>query len=163
MIRKERVQERMQAVGLGQAALARELGMSQQAVGKIVNGETKHTARLPKLARLLVTSEEYLTGETDDPRPAFGPPPPRGQFITMRVELPNEAALARMFEGLLRPLDRTMPVDELARTLARRLPIGLSQLQDLMPSPATGEVPEGDAVPPAPAKADRASRRARRT
>lgn len=51
--------------------------------------------------------------------------------------LPPEAALARMFEALLVAMDRSAPLDEQARLLAQRLPIGLSQLRDLLPASAT--------------------------
>lgn len=51
-------------------------------------------------------------------------------------DLPPEAALARMFEGLLGLLE-VLPekpdLDARARLLAQWLPIGLSQLRDLMP------------------------------
>jgi transcriptional regulator with XRE-family HTH domain len=156
----------MEKVGTSQAGLARALGISQQAVGKIVNGETRNTSHLSRLARELQTTPEYLLGEIDDPdngADIASRAAPQMQPITMQVLLPNEAALARMFEGLLRPLDRDMPVAELARTLARRLPTGLAQLQDLMPAPEPDEASVGDAAPPAPAKAGRASQRAPRT
>ena len=48
------------------------------------------------------------------------------------VSLPPERALAEMFEALLTGIDH-LPKDEKARFLAQRLPIGLSQLRDLMP------------------------------
>ena len=54
-----------------------------------------------------------------------------------------------MFEGLLLPLDLTASKDELAQTLARWLPIGLSQLQDLLPAPELPPAAERD-----PAAAD---------
>jgi transcriptional regulator with XRE-family HTH domain len=43
--------------------------------------------------------------------------------------LPNERALARMFAGLLRSIDPQASLDEQAQLLAKRLPIGLTQLQ----------------------------------
>lgn len=55
---------------------------------------------------------------------------PREAYI-----LPSEGALAQMFEGLLAGIDPTARVGEQALLLARRLPIGLSQLQDLLPAP----------------------------
>lgn len=91
------------------------------------------------------------------------PPPPPLQLVTMQVALPNEAALARMYEGLLRTMDLSRPVDELARTLARLLPTGLSQLQDLMPAPERGEAPEDDEAPRDRANSDPESQRAPRT
>lgn len=78
-------------------------------------------------------------------------PAPARQAITMQVLLPSEDALARMFEGLLRPLDRSMPVAEFARILARRLPTGLAQLQDLSLEHAPAEAPVPDEAAPHPA------------
>jgi hypothetical protein len=73
------------------------------------------------------------------------------QVIPMGVVLPSEAALARMFEGLLRPLDLAAPKDELARILAQRLPNGLARLASVLPSEATGQATAPDAAPPPPA------------
>jgi hypothetical protein len=70
------------------------------------------------------------------------------QVIPMSVVLPSEAALARMFEGLLRPLDRTAPVDELARILAQRLPNGLARLATALPPEATAPATVPDVAPP---------------
>lgn len=136
MIRGDRVATRISELGMSQAAVARELGISQQAVGKIVKGETHNTAHLVRLARALQTTPEYLLGETDDPTPGKGFYAPRVeapamQFVSMRVALPAEEALTRMFEDVLRPLDRNMPLADLARALARRLPAGLAQLREL--------------------------------
>ncbi|WP_256731270.1 helix-turn-helix transcriptional regulator [Sphingomonas sp. dw_22] len=139
MIRGDRVAARISELGTSQAAVARALGISQQAVGKIVKGETHNTAHLVRLARTLQTTPEYLLGETDDPTPGKGFYAPRVeapamQFVSMQVALPAEDALTRMFEDLLRPLDRNMPLADLARALARRLPAGLVQLRDSMGS-----------------------------
>lgn len=135
MIRGERVAARISELGTSQAAVARELGISQQAVGKIVKGETHNSAHLVRLARALRTTPEYLLGETDDPMPGKGFYAPRVeapamQFVSMQVALPAEDALVRMFEELLRPLDRNLPPADLARALARGLPAGLARIRD---------------------------------
>lgn len=49
-----------------QAELARRVGMSQQAMWKLFSGHARSSRYLPKIARELGTSPEYLTGETDD-------------------------------------------------------------------------------------------------
>jgi transcriptional regulator with XRE-family HTH domain len=144
MIRGDRVAARISELGMSQAAVARELGISQQAVGKIAKGDTHNTAHLVRLARALHTSPEYLLGETDDAEPGQGfyaarVEAPAMQFVSMQVALPGEDALARMFEGLLRPLDRSAPLADLARTLARRLPTALVQLRDPVAAPEEGE------------------------
>lgn len=91
------------------------------------------------------------------------PPPAEVHYVTMRVALPSEAALTRMFEGLLLPLDHELSRAELARTLAQRLPIGLAQVQDLLPQLDQDGARGDDEAPPAPATGDRASPRAPRT
>ncbi|HEY0624655.1 XRE family transcriptional regulator [Sphingomonas sp.] len=101
-----------------------------------------------------------LAGVGPDAPVIEAPAPPPVQFVTMQVALPSEAALARMFEGLLRPVDyQNQSVAELAQILARRLPTGLAQLQDLMPAPALAASPERGADLPALATDRPASRR----
>lgn len=68
----ERIQERIDATGISQAAIAREIGVSPQAVSKMVRGDTHQPQRLYQLARALKTTPEYLLGETDDPSPQLG-------------------------------------------------------------------------------------------
>lgn len=67
--------------------------------------------------------------------------------------LPDEAAMARMFEGLLAAMPEGLDRAGCAQLLARWLPTGLSQLQDLLPdadpAPVVGEkeLAEADATP----------------
>jgi len=75
MLIGQRLAERMQIAQLSQAELARRVGMSQQAVGKLVNGESRSSPNLHKIARELGTTPAYLAGETDDPD-AGAPSPP---------------------------------------------------------------------------------------
>lgn len=61
------------------------------------------------------------------------------------IELPPEPALARMFEGFLEILEGfpdQPALEERARLLAQWLPIGLSQLRDLLPQASSAIVPE---------------------
>lgn len=67
MILGARIRERIDAVGTTQAKLARAIGVSPQAVSKMVLGDTNETAKLYQIARHLRTTPEYLTGESDDP------------------------------------------------------------------------------------------------
>ncbi|MEG3182105.1 helix-turn-helix domain-containing protein [Sphingomonas sp. LT1P40] len=164
MLRADRISERMTAMKLSQSALARTLGVSQQAVGKLISGDTRNTAKLVQLARALETTPDYLEGIVDDPAEGYTPPPaPMLQVVTMQVVLPSEAALARMFEGLLPLAEGDLTTAERARILAQRLPTGLAQLQELMPERATAEAPAADTAPPARATDRPASRRAPRT
>jgi transcriptional regulator with XRE-family HTH domain len=150
---------------LSQSELARRVGVSQASIYRLAAGDAYGSKHMHRIARELGTTPAYLTGETDDPDVNAPPPAPtpasQPQYVTMQVAMPSEAALSRMFEGLLRSLDRDMPVAELARLLAKRLPIGLSQLRDLlpvqtpdlMPTRAKGPQPpssERRAPPPAP-------------
>lgn len=52
---------------LSQAALAREVGVSQQSIGRLVSGKAVGSRHLHKIAKALKTTPAYLTGETDDP------------------------------------------------------------------------------------------------
>ena len=69
MIIGERMRERIEARGLSQAGLARAIGVSPQAISKMVLGGTNDTSKLYQIARELETTPEYLTGESDDPSP----------------------------------------------------------------------------------------------
>lgn len=81
------------------------------------------------------------------------PPPPAAQAVSLPDLLPGEEALAQMFEALLMAMDRSAPLDEQARLLARRLPIGLSQLQDLLPAGGTPEDATPSQLPSTPVPA----------
>lgn len=145
MIVPERLKELMELRGLSQSELGRRVGVSQATIYKLLVGESFGTRHLHKIARELLTTPAYLAGEIDDPDEGAPPPPPAAQYqaVTLQVLLPGEEALAEMFEGLLEAMDRSAPLDEQALLLARRLPIGLAQLRDLLPA----SVPVADATP----------------
>ncbi|WP_439569078.1 helix-turn-helix domain-containing protein [Sphingopyxis sp.] len=67
MLIADRLKARMEACELSQAALAREVGVSQQSIGRLVSGEAIGSRYLHKIAAALRTTPSYLTGETDDP------------------------------------------------------------------------------------------------
>lgn len=67
MLNGDRIKERLEAIGATQTALAKEIGVSAQAVSKMVLGETRDSPKLYQMARFLRTTPEYLTGESDDP------------------------------------------------------------------------------------------------
>lgn len=62
----ERIGQRIKELRTTQAALAKAVGVTPQAISKLVTGETTETSRLYKIARELNTTPEYLLGETDD-------------------------------------------------------------------------------------------------
>lgn len=142
----------MEAKGLTQTALAKRVNVTQGAIAKIVSKNPGGSAHLHRIARELGTTPAYLEGEVDDPAADAPPPPPapRYQFVTMQVALPSEAALARMFEGLLRAMPAKASLDEQAQLLAERLPIGLSQLRDLLPIGTPAAPAAAVAVDPTP-------------
>ena len=154
-----RIAERRKALGISQGELARRAGLSQPTIGKLEAGISSGSAHLHRIARELRTTPEYLSGETEDPDAGAPPPPaqPTVQFVTMQVALPPEPALARMFEALLRMMPPDATLDERAQLLARRLPIGLSQLRDLLPiGPAIAMPTAAPAeAPPTPVPAPR--------
>ncbi|WP_160773479.1 XRE family transcriptional regulator [Alteraurantiacibacter buctensis] len=65
----DRISALLQLRGKSQAALARAIGVSPQAVSKMVLGGTTETTKVNKIAQFLETTPEYLMGETDDSSP----------------------------------------------------------------------------------------------
>jgi len=61
----ERIKERLNAVGLSQAELARRIGVTQPAITHLIKRGTGGTAHLHKIARELETTPEYLNGESE--------------------------------------------------------------------------------------------------
>ena len=68
MIVMERLAARMRHLGFSQAELARRVGISQQAVGKLVNGSSRSTPNIGKTAQVLETTPAYLVGQVEDPQ-----------------------------------------------------------------------------------------------
>lgn len=134
MFNADRLRSRMAELSLSQSELARRVGVSQASIYRLVKGDAYGSKHLHRIARELGTTPAYLAGETDDPDlDALPPPPPAPPLIMLSVNLPPVRALARMFEGLLAGIDPRIPRAEQALLLAERLPIGLSQLRDLLP------------------------------
>jgi transcriptional regulator with XRE-family HTH domain len=107
MIIGERLAERIEASNLTQAKLAKRVGMSQQAIGKLINGGSRGTTRIAKIARELGTTPEYLEGVSDDPD--AGAP----------ADVPLDYYQRELLEcvALLTPTDRKALL-QLARSLA---------------------------------------------
>ncbi|HEY9092051.1 LexA family transcriptional regulator [Parasphingorhabdus sp.] len=57
----------MLAAGRNQSELARNVGLKQPSIGRLLSGDTKKTGVLHLIARDLQTTPEYLTGESDNP------------------------------------------------------------------------------------------------
>lgn len=52
---------------MSQAELARRVGITQPTVADLLSGKSQGSKHLHKIARVLETTPEYLTGETDNP------------------------------------------------------------------------------------------------
>lgn len=76
----KRVAERMAELGKTQAGVARAVGVSQQAIGKIINGQSTGSKFIARIARELLTTPQYLGGETDDPSEGALPVPTAGDI-----------------------------------------------------------------------------------
>lgn len=143
MIVPERLADRIKVTGVSYTSLAKSIGVKQPTITRLVKGEQRSTARIDLLAAALKTSPAYLTGEIDDPdadAPQTSVDVTPARPIMMPVMLPSERALSHMFRTMLRLLKQLPDEpddDERARLLAQWLPIGLSQLRDLLPEDAS--------------------------
>lgn len=135
MIIGSRIDERLSALGYSQSKLARLTGLNQSTISGLIRGDQRSSTHLHKIAQHLQTTSAYLEGDTDNPdaNAPLPPVPPSYQAISLQVLLPSEAALARMFLGLLKTSKTAKTMDEQALLLAKRLPNALSQLRDLLP------------------------------
>jgi transcriptional regulator with XRE-family HTH domain len=67
MIDTLRMAARMHVLSLSEREVARQLGMSLEALDKFKHGESRSSRRMDRLARVLKTTPAYLKGEVDDP------------------------------------------------------------------------------------------------
>ena len=70
MIKSDRLKARIAARKTTQADLARAIGVSPQAISKMVTGDTTDTSKLYQIASFLHTTPEYLAGESDEADPS---------------------------------------------------------------------------------------------
>lgn len=75
MIDADRIRDRMSALGMTQAELARRVGITQPSVFKLLSGTVRSSAHLHAIARELQTTSEYLSGVTSDPSIGYVPVP----------------------------------------------------------------------------------------
>ncbi len=133
----QRIEKRRQLIGISQAELARRVGVRQSTMNSLINGDSRSSRSIVQIARELRTTPAYLIGDIDDPDLNASPPPAAiPQVVMLGVLMPPTRALARMFEALLDGIDDQATTAERALLLAERLPIGLSQLRDLLPESA---------------------------
>lgn len=144
MIKPDRVAERMKELGFSQSSLAREVGVSQATIGKIVTGQSAGSSHLHKIARLLQTTAAYLTGEVDDPaEDAFIPPTAAeiaAQMGLVKVEEINLSlgmGAGFLDENTLETVDRWIPedwVENFTRTAVAHLSIVKPQGDSMYPT-----------------------------
>ena len=65
----DRITERLLALGISQAELARRVKVSQPTINALIRGGATGSKHLHRIAAELETSPAYLAGETDDPAP----------------------------------------------------------------------------------------------
>jgi len=82
----DRLQERMAEKDLGQAELARRVGISQASIWHLINKGKTGSRHITKIARELGTTVAYLEGETDDSdADAPLPAPPRDNMVEVAM------------------------------------------------------------------------------
>lgn len=74
------------AKGLSQTQLAKAADLSQATIGKLESGISSGSSHLHRIARVLGTTPEYLTGETDDPSEG-ALPVPSAQTLADQLDL----------------------------------------------------------------------------
>lgn len=102
----DRIKARLQELGLSQAELARRAKIPQTTVNGLVQGKSRTSVHLVRIARELQTTPAYLVGETDDPQ---------GQLPDFPVTA-DEQAWLELFRGL-DSRDKAA-ITQLLRTLA---------------------------------------------
>lgn len=120
MIIGDRIRQLIAERGTSQAALARNIGVSSQAVSKMVLGGTTDSPKLYQIAKFLGTTPEYLTGETDDPS---SPPPGghKGPGLAQPQEKQDVVELQQfdLAYGLGSTFIHDVPVTGVARSFSR--------------------------------------------
>jgi transcriptional regulator with XRE-family HTH domain len=70
----ERIEERLQKLGMSQSELARRVKVSQPTINALIRGANDGSKHLHRIAAELETSPAYLAGETDEDAPIAVPP-----------------------------------------------------------------------------------------
>lgn len=139
----ERLALRMRDKGISQAELARRVGISQQAIGKLVNGASRSSPNIGRIAEVLETTPAYLAGQVDDPE--------EGAML-----LPTEDVIADMLDlvtideiDLAFGLGETFTDHVSVETTRRRFPRAwLSTLTDAAPAHLVFARGRGDSMMP---------------
>ncbi len=155
-----RIEQRRKQLGISQAELARRVGVRQSTMNSLINGSSRSSRSIVRIAHHLHTTPAYLTGETDDPGQDL--PPPRVEptpFIMMPVAFPPQPALEAMFRGMIRSMPGVTG-DELAHELSKLLPKVFQQLRGPFHFVETDEAAELHEAGEGPPDDDRERKRA---
>lgn len=102
----QRISERLKALRMSQAELARRVGVDQSTINGLVRGSARSSQHLHRIARELRTTPAYLSGETEDPQ---------GDAVLPEITLEERDWLDML--RVIAPKDRKALM-QLARTLA---------------------------------------------
>lgn len=118
MLIPDRLISRMATVGETQSSLARLVGVSPQAIGKLARGESTSSAHLHLIALHLKTTSAYLTGATDDPDAGAFIPPSRDEIAEQmglieieEIDLALGMGAAFFDEAPVRSISKWIPED----------------------------------------------------
>lgn len=143
------------AAAPNQTEFAEQVDVSQGTISRWLDGTIPKMETVEKVAgRLGVTVSELMEGQVGAPRPTTLAPVTA--TVMLPVLLPNEETLTRMFETSLEKLVAPDRVDEIARTLAQRLPVDLQHALSPLPARVRDE-----ALAPAASTPKRAKRQQR--
>jgi len=175
-----RLREIMDDRGCDQADLADAVGISQSAVSQLLNGITRNSRHLPKIADTLAINVSYLAGTSDERIDMFdengdriteddlfrrglgkpvakllqkiAKPDATARTVALPVILPNVADLKEMFEGLLAAVPAGSSREEAAQILAERLPSGFAAIGFAAPALDSAGTPVRGKAPRSRAK-----------
>jgi phage repressor protein C with HTH and peptisase S24 domain len=82
----ERIEERLRALDISQAELARRVGVKQPTINALIRGGSTGSKHLHRIAAELETSPAWLAGETDDPTP-IAPRPSTIEALAEELDL----------------------------------------------------------------------------
>jgi phage repressor protein C with HTH and peptisase S24 domain len=70
-----RIATRLEALGMSQAELARQVGIKQPSINHLINKGAQGSKHVHEIAKALQTTPAYILGETDDPSEGYVPLP----------------------------------------------------------------------------------------
>lgn len=91
-LRADRIIARRKALGLSQSELGREIGLTQQAIQQMEDGQTSRTRKMTELTTVLQCSADWLLGGDDEPDP------PQGVGLISWVQAGSVAEIINNFE-----------------------------------------------------------------